>query len=162
MSPVPGGVPTWLRARGWRVGALALAVLVCAVSVRRVLGAPRPLASATYNGDYPVSALVDGDDHREWLLPDGTGGWVDLYLSPHRDVSSLHLVNAKNAPYNDRGVRTMRVEVYFDDDLRQTHALTFDGGTAQDVVVGVPADRIRLVVEAWTGLGGGLAEVEVR
>ena len=151
------------RERWFLVGAVSLAGLITALIGVRILRAPRAVASATFNWNFPASSAVDGDGRREWLLPDMTSGWLDLYLSPDRDVSRLHVVNSKNAPFNDRATRTLRVEVYFGDELRQTHFAAFEAPHAQelDVEIGTRADRIRLVVETWSGLGGGLAEVEV-
>lgn len=133
------------------------------VSVVRVLKAPKAVASASFHMDFPASAVVGGDPRREWLLPDKTAGWLDLYLSPRREVGRLHILNSENAPYFDRATSKLRVEVYFDDELRQTHRVTFEGPHTREVEIeiGAPADRIRLVVETWSGLGGGLGEVEV-
>jgi hypothetical protein len=162
MTPAPTATFSG-RERGWAIGALALTVLLTIVATVRVLRAPKAIASAIFHGDFPAAAAIEGDLRREWLLPDKTAGWLDLYFSPDREVGRLHIVNAQNAPHNDRGTVTLRVEVYFDDELRKTQTVAFEGPTAKevDVEIGAKADRIRLVVESWSGLGGGLAEVEV-
>jgi hypothetical protein len=147
------------------LGALAVvAFAVAAVAlVVRIQRAPKVIASAIYAAGFPASAAIDGDPDSEWLLPDGSLGWIDVHIRPQRLVRRIRLVNALNAPFYDRGTGKFTIEAFRDGAKVAVIEGSFDPndppGTQgmRDVEIGRPVDRIRILVGSYLRSGGGLA-----
>ncbi len=125
-------------------------------------------ASSEFSGDFPAADVFDGNLETEWLLAERSSGVVSIELSPPRDISGIRLTNANNAPYFDRGARRCVVEL-FD---AQDHVLTsarheFATQEQTRVPVDIPITargvrKVRVRILSFHGLGGGLAEIELR
>lgn len=148
----------------------ALAFGLIAFLVLALFMVPRPrilVEPSAFHGPAYVAANVrDGDPETAWLLPDGLTGHLDLRLSPARDVRSITLLNAHNAPFNDRGTKGWAVELW-----RGAQKVAVREGewaftpTPLPTVLDLAADdvdRIRFVVKSHHHLGAGLAEITFR
>lgn len=155
-------------ARFARVGGLAAAVVVALVATLLWVFRP-PSATAEASGHFandrsfgPDKAL-DGDPATSWLLSDGTRGWIEVRLHPDRDVTSVRLKNARNAPHHDRATEDYRVELWGGGEKLAEQAGTLEMSREPEwVEVDVAADgvdRIRVVVESWHERSGGLSEL---
>lgn len=157
-----------LFARGARIAALVLAVLVLAFVARLALHEPDPepvVASATW-ADAPAfgpATVLDGRPDTYWLLPDRTGGWLDVSVSPARRVERVTVVNSHNPPHGDRATRQYRLEIHTESGLARTIEGTFPYTTTPEPVtheVGVDGvERIRFVAVSHHRSGAGLAEL---
>ncbi len=173
------GVAVLLRVRDGRRRALALAAgAACAVACYARAARPGPrlpperpkLALAAGASDYaergqndwyrPENA-VDGRLETEWLAPPGTKGWLDVRPEKPLSVRHVVLVNATNPPHGDFGSRQVRVESFREGQLVESRELTFTQQNAGVSLSGVVVDRVRVSVETWQGVGGGLAEVQL-
>lgn len=125
-------------------------------------------ASSYYGNDpeYGPEQVLDGTASTEWLLPDGATGWLEIRAKSPRKIREVRILNGHNKGFNDRAVKTYRVEVF----SRERLSLTVDGSfafTATPSWVVHPidvsgADRVRITVLSTHLRGGGLAEVQVR
>lgn len=130
---------------------------------------PQPAAaSAVFNDDpaFTPDRAIDGDPTTEWLLPDASGGWLDVQVSPARAIHSVRLTNGHNRDYNDRAVRAYRVEAYDGDRLVAQASGQFPSLLPHPPAVavqlaGAHVDRVRVVVVSWFNLGAALADVRV-
>jgi hypothetical protein len=122
-------------------------------------------ASASYNlTQYPPKNAIDGDYSTNWLLTDGTAGWIEVAFRK-RNVNAIRLYNVRglvrygaadtNIEFylNGRVVRSMPVN------LRPT--VNSLEPFRVPLVGSIQADKIRFNIQAFHDLGGGLAEIEV-
>ena len=175
LAPLVSDAPTLRRARLERqivaglVTTLVLASIVFAIRMRFRTWAT---ASASIAPKHDAANVIDFSPEGEWLLPDGTGGWVDVHYSPARTITKVRLLNAHASIYNDRGTRDFTLELYrgdrllkaLDGTLTETPAEpkpTASTWTTWDVGRVTGVDRVRVVVKTWYQKGGGIAEVEV-
>lgn len=146
------------------LGAAAVAVLLFMV---RLWGRPRVMASSDYSPEYAVTYAVDGSYSTEWLLPNGSPGWLQIAFRSPRRVRSVRLTNAHNGQHLDRGAQQVRVTAFSDQGPVGSAEGRFDGVTSNrsQLDFSLGADRVtylRVEVLSYFGLGGGFAEVEVR
>ena len=122
-------------------------------------------ASEQFGSDdqYQASNILDGRPDTEWLLPDHTTGWVELRVSPARHIERVSILNAHNAPMNDRATLEYTLEIYAHGDLVQSTEASFAFSANPEAVIHDVAEdnveRIRVVVRSSHNYGGGLAEV---
>jgi hypothetical protein len=153
------------RIRGGAVaGAAILLALVLGV---RMWGRPRVRASDRFGPEYPASYAVDGIESTEWLLPDRAEGWLDVTFRSARRVRRVVLVNSHNRNHLDRAAERVRVTAYSDQGQVGAAEGTFPAPKAERSALELPLDArnvtsLRIEVLSYFGLGGGLAEVEVR
>lgn len=124
---------------------------------------------------WPAANAVDGDEMSYWHLPPGEGGWIELSLTPPRDVSALRILNAHDNHVRDPNRADRR---RFDHAANAIRVHAFSGAErVAEVDVELPrisdwsrveipieaddVDRIRVEVRSFHGAGGGLAEIEV-
>lgn len=145
--------------------ALVAAFLVAALrSQVRV----RAEASAVYDAHYEPARVLDGNKDSEWLLPDQTGGWLDLYVIPPRKVTKVQLLNAHNDPFHDRGSHEITIELYSKEQLVKSIDYAFAGFEARPEWVSIDVgpvekvQRVRIVVKSWFLAGGGIAEARLQ
>lgn len=162
-------LPAVVRKRRRRVlaAALVLAVLLAIFVSERLWGRVRARASASYSPESPASYAIDGIDSTEWLLPDGTLGWLDLYLPRATHVRSVVVLNGHNRFYLDRGTQRVRVTAY-----KNNEELASAEGAFKGIKDGHPAlklplhadgvTRVRVEVLSFFGSGSAVAEVEVQ
>jgi hypothetical protein len=159
------------RTRTNRIVVASLATIAFVVLAWLVLHTPktvRPEASSSYGDKFPPANAVDGRNETEWLLPDRTPGWLDLWLGPPRKVKALKVLNAHNGPYDDRATKEWHVEVYAKGgkSVKQIDgAFPEFSNDPQAVIIPVDADdveRVRFEVRGFHRTGGGLAEIEVQ
>jgi len=115
---------------------------------------------------YSPDKAVDGDPKTEWLAPDFQEAWLDVRLEPAVPMKAVALLNARNPPFDDRGAQQFRVEAYLGPRRVAIAEDSFGPKSDQQTWRYVPiqadsADRIRVIVQTWSGLGGGIAEVRV-
>ncbi|MCA9607414.1 MAG: hypothetical protein KC619_17530 [Myxococcales bacterium] len=176
--------PAWLeKARRVRAGtALAIAALVGAFLVYELRFDPSPFtvsASGYRTADvveaWPPENAADHDEMSYWQLPEGQTGWLDLALTPPRDVTALRIMNGHDVHADDQNrydrrrfdyaARQITIHAYSGDrevatvehELRRIRAL--DRETIPLEARNV--DRIRIEITSFWGVGAGLAEVEV-
>ena len=156
------------RSQVFRLTTLGLATLGLATGAYFALRTPTGVfatASEQFGSDatYQAANVVDGRPDTEWLLPDHTTGWVELAVSPPRHVERVSILNAHNAPMNDRATLGYALEIYAHGELVQTTEGTFAFSPSPEAVIqDVGEDnveRIRVVVRSSHNYGGGLAEV---
>jgi hypothetical protein len=155
----------WIRARraGLVVGALMAGALVYWQQSREVKLTPR--ASSFFGTAYVPANATDGYVASNWLLPDGTAGWLDVTFD-RRKVTTIELVNVQGMSHY--GTLETSIELYsgarrvraFDLSLRAS--LGTPNPTRAALLAREPIDRIRINVRTYHDLGGGLAEVRVR
>ncbi len=123
-------------------------------------------ASEQFGGSdahYQPSNILDGRPDTEWLLPDHTTGWVELRISPPRRIERVSILNAHNAPMNDRATLGYTLEIYAHGERTQATEGDFTFSPNPEAVlhdVGQDdVERIRVVVRSSHNYGGGLAEV---
>lgn len=155
------------RAGRFTYAAIAAAIILAAVwyFALRTPSTAEATASAAYASEFSPNKVVDGDVESEWLLPDRTAGYVEIALSPPRDLSEVRLRNAHNRHYNDRAARSYKVELFAGEER-----LTEIEGDWPRLIPRPPwtdheveasgVTRIRVTVDTWHGLGGGLAEIQ--
>ena len=168
------------RARA--LATLAVVALFSAFLAYQVRFDPRPFvvdASAYRTADvveaWPPENAADRDEMSYWHLPDGQIGWIDLHLTPPRDVTAIRLMNAHDLHADDQNRYDRR---RFDRASRQIHVHAYSGGReVASVERELPrlraldretipleahaVDRIRIDINSFWGVGGGLAEIEV-
>ncbi len=152
----------WLRAAIVSVLLVAFLVLFVKGQFRTKVS-----ASAFYAPKYEAENVTDGQPNSEWLLPNTTGGWLDVQLSPRRTVHAVRLLNAHNIGHEDRATHEYRIEVYSHGSLVKSVDAEFPefSSTPQWVTVDLGenrgVERVRIVVKSWFLNGGGLSEVRV-
>ena len=127
---------------------------------------PKVVASVAYNETYPPEQAVDGLEATEWLLPDGTNGWIDLIFKKPRSVKSVTLVNCHNGGFVDRSSGKVRVTAFSGDKIVATADGEFDKVSGERAALDLPLvgrdiTRVRAEALSVLGRGGGFAEVEV-
>ncbi len=152
------------RRRRILIGALLALVTLVIVIGFRLWGRPRVVASAVYSPERRASYVVDGTD-TEWLLPDRTPGWVDLYLPRARRIDGVRVVNGHNRYFLDRAARRIRVTAYSEHQQLASAEAEFralkDGRDELKVRLKAKGvTRIRLDVLSFFGSGGAIAEIE--
>jgi hypothetical protein len=160
--------PRARKLRRWRRSSLSLALLVLLLLIGyRLWGRPRAEASAIHSEPHAAKNAIDGLEATEWLLPDGTSGWVDVLLPTTRTVHGVRLLNAHNVFYADRGARDVRVTAF----TERGPAASVDGAFAAfsetRSALDLPLEardvtRIRVEVLSYFKSGGGLAEIEIK
>jgi hypothetical protein len=146
---------------------LAIVVLASIVFVIRMQFRTWATASAMYGPKYDPMAVLDHSPEGEWLLPNGTPGWIDVHYAPSRTVTRVHILNSHNIPYWDRATKDFTLELYAGNKLLKSVDGTFPNfdpePTPQTIDVGrtTGVDRLRVVVKTWHLQGGGLAEISV-
>lgn len=153
---------TWQR-RLTIIGSILL-VVVTALLARKVMRAPKAIASAYFGATYLPDMAIDGDVETDWLLPDHSVGFLELHLRPARPVKRIWLVNGRNAPFNDRGTEKFTVELYREDERVFVQEGTFSqlgANELREVSIQQTGDRLRITVNSFLGAGGGLAEVKL-
>ena len=125
----------------------------------------RATCSAIYGTSYDAPNVLDLHPDSEWLLPDQTAGWLDLWLSPARTVSRVRMINAHNSIHNDRATKNFRIELWRKGVMVHWVDASFPeftptpGWTTFDLGGAYKADRIRFVVLSWHLSGGGFGEI---
>ncbi len=130
------------------------------------LGRPYAHASGVYSEAHLASDALDGLEASEWLLPDNTPGWIDVFTKP-RTLHGVRLLNAHNNSYLDRATKKVRITAYAEAGpvgsvegafakLTQDHSLLDLPLEAKQVV------RVRIEVLSYFATGGGFAEIELR
>ncbi|HEY0465606.1 MAG TPA: hypothetical protein VGC79_15435 [Polyangiaceae bacterium] len=114
---------------------------------------------------YPEQA-VDGNWATEWLAPDDSEGWFELRFFSHTQVTSISIINARNAPFNDRGTQALQIQLYRGSELAQQVEVTLAAATAAEAAQTIPIHgtgitRVRLIARSHYGRGAGFAEVHV-
>jgi hypothetical protein len=141
-------------------------VLVASMVFGLKCGRPEVVASLTYDGPFPAEQAVDGLEATEWLLPDGTPGWIDVNFKKPRSVSRVTLVNCHNGPFVDRSSGKVRVIAFSNNKVVATAEGAFDKISGEHAALDLPLagkdiTRVRAEVLSHLGRGGGFAEVEV-
>lgn len=142
-----------------------LVLLACAVFVSRAFENVVSV-SASYAPERGAEQAVDGDPASDWLLPDRTGGFLELALPRRRAVHGATVLNGHNLHYMDRAIQLARVEVFDDDRLVDSAELRFDKLEATPrqrtvQLAGKQATRVRLQVIEYFVNGAALAEFRV-
>lgn len=163
------------RELGWariaRISTASILGLMVIAALYFVLRTPTSItaeASDTFANSptFQPQHIVDDNTSTEWLLPDRGTGWIEARLSPTRHVSSVTLLNSRNAPHFDRGTNEYRLEFYAGGRVVRT----IDGAFAtyerdpQPVSHEVGLDgveRVRFVVRSFHNVGAGLAEMTI-
>ena len=146
------------------ISAIALFTFVAVRSRVRL----RAEASALHDPKFEAARVLDGNKDSEWLLPDQTAGWLDVYVIPPRTVTRVQIVNAHMEPFRDRASRDVTIELYSNEQLVKSVDYTFAQYEARpdwvtiDVGVNEKVQRVRVVVKSWFFTGGGVAELRLR
>jgi hypothetical protein len=165
LSRGPSGIRALRRRRLAGLIAAGLALLAGVVALVGLRWGLRAEASAVLGQDHAADHAVDGDPRTEWALPNGETGWLDVRIWPSRRASRIRLLNSRNAPHDDRGTKDFRVDLFYEG--RQVEVLkgafqTFPENRWLSLPVhDLRIDRLRLHVDSYHGVGGGIAEVEV-
>lgn len=147
------------------LGIVTAGLLVGAFFLLRTPAGVFASASEQFGSDdhYQASNVLDGRPDTEWLLPDHATGWVELRISPPRRIARVSILNAHNAPMNDRATLGYTVEVYAHGEMVQTTDGNFTFSPNPEAVIhDVNEDnveRIRVAVRSSYNYGGGLAEI---
>ena len=149
-----------------RLALVLVPSVLIAVMVFWLRARPKVVASASFADIYPPRQAVDRLEATEWLLPDGTNGWIDLVFKAPRRVRSVTLVNCHNGVYGDRGSGKVRVTAFENDKVVATAEGAFPNISTERSALDLPLDgknvtRVRAEVLSVLGLGGGFAEVEL-
>jgi hypothetical protein len=113
---------------------------------------------------YSVDQAVDGDADTHWLLPDHRAGWVRVAFSS-RTLRALRLYNVRRMPAYGAKLCTIEVERGGAVVHSARVDLTLTVGKREPFLFTLPsptvADAVRVHVQTWHSLGGGLAEIEL-
>jgi hypothetical protein len=154
-------VNRWIRVAG--VGFVVAAFVLTLLSLRGVVDVR---SSADFDEiTHDAHKIIDGNPSTEWLLPTNMGGWIELTFRP-RTIKAVKLLNAHNPPYSDRATQDFRIEGYRSNQIVHTSKHKFPKLEATPGWLTIPipkvrVDTVRVVVESFHKLGGGLAEVTV-
>lgn len=146
--------------------ALGLGLVVALVFVLRLWGRPYAHASASFSNAYRPAHALDGLEATEWLLPETSRGWIDIFPPKPRTLHGVRLLNAHNAYNLDRATRKVRVTAYSEtgpvgsvegeyEKLTQDTSILDLRLEAEHVV------RVRIEVLGFFARGGGFAEIEL-
>lgn len=147
------------------------ALFVIGVAAVALWAMNRPRVTAVASGEFaptfPAAHAIDGKPDTEWLLPERTVGTLTLHFQPPRDVASVELLNAKNAPHFDRAAKDYVVELSSHGRVVATAqgsfaALDRHPSPVTARVAAEDVDTLQVRVTSHHGRGGGLAEVTVR
>jgi len=124
------------------------------------------VASASYSAEFPPGRAVDGNPALEWLAPEGGDGWLELRFARPINVKAVRVVNAHNAPFNDRATKDLEIDLFIGDKLVKRARTNFDRIEATSSprtipIVATGITRVRFVARSHHGSGAGLGEVEV-
>jgi hypothetical protein len=153
-----------------RLATLGLLALVGALAIQRAFAVDESFtiaASGSYDAiKFGPDKAADRDPKTEWLLPSRATGWVEVKFS-RRDLRHVHLRNAHNPPFADRGTRSFRLELYREGHLVHSskHAFSrFDAEpeTLELVIKGDDVDGLRILIDDHHKNGGGLSELSWR
>jgi hypothetical protein len=154
------------EALGLRYFALGLAVFGAGTMVRDAWFTHRlrARASMAFNTNFAAPLAVDRRSDTSWLLPDRRTGWLHVSF-PLRRVRMLRLLNVQRS--TERGAAECRVQLYVGERVVQTIPVDLRAMVANPqpfrlpLAPPEPIDGVRIHVDDYVGLGGGLAEVEV-
>jgi hypothetical protein len=152
-----------------RLAALALALglsVALAKDYRLTVHRPRYVVrtSGRWNSEYSSFFAADGDRRTNWLLPDGTFGWVELGFAP-REIRTVKLYNVWQMYWY--AAHAVAVEPTLGGRSLGVHELDISRtiGRGEPWVFTLPtpvrADAVRVHVRSYDGYGGGLGEVEI-
>lgn len=149
------------------VGAVALVVAAALAWKYRPSDGVHAFASATWGdaADHQPDTVIDGVTSTFWLLPDRSPGWIELRFDRSRHVNQVRIHNTHNEPWNDRGARGYRIELYSGNDLVRGIDAEFGWDTNDWVTHEAAADdvdRVRIVVNSFYHSGAGISEIEVQ
>jgi hypothetical protein len=155
-----------VEALGLRYVTLALSVLGASVVVREALYTHRlrARASSFFSTNFAPQLAVDRKPNTQWLLPDGQLGWLHVTFPPRR-ARILRLLNTQ--ALSNYGTAACRVELYAGQRVVQTLSVNMRAMVANPQPLRLPLsppeaiDGVRIHIEEYVGIGGGLAEVEV-
>jgi hypothetical protein len=156
------------RRRLYGGAALAALVIVAVLIATSLVGRPSVTASSSFPYEpHPASYALDGMAATEWLLPDGTPGWLQIDFSSPRRIRSVRLLNAHNRYFMDRASERVRVTAFSGQWPVATVEGRFDRINIERSQLDLPLDaekvsRLRVEILSFFRIGGGLAEVEVR
>lgn len=173
--------PAARRTRRVRTAVALWCVLVAAVVVAlyRPHGLSARASAALARSEYFGGArAIDGDRKTAWLLPDRETGTLSIELVPPREVHSVRLVQPEPT-FRVRETSGARVRLYRGERAIAEKRVSFltVGAPGQRPVRRAPTNaqaerevalhgrgvtRVEVLVESWRGVGGGLAEVELR
>ncbi|HEY0466733.1 MAG TPA: hypothetical protein VGC79_21145 [Polyangiaceae bacterium] len=147
--------------------ALGLVAIVALVFQYRLWGRVHATASAVYGDEHLTKHALDGLEGTEWLLPDGTTGWIDLIPPKPRTLHRVYMLNAHNEYWLDRGSHKVRVTAYSEAGPVGTVEGAFPKFTQDRSILELPLEaenvvRVRIEVLSFFKRGGGFAEVELR
>ena len=154
-----------------RITALVAAVALAIGAVFLMVRTPREEV-ATASGyfasapEYAPDKAIDGEEGTEWLLADGQTGWLEVRLSPPRDIQQIRVRNGHNRHFRDRAVRAYAVELF--DSNGESVGTTegeFErfaerGEWAEHPLPASDVSRIRFQVKSFHRTGAALAELE--
>jgi hypothetical protein len=147
------------------IGLALAAVLATAMIVDR--RSVSVLASGSSSMDVAPDRAIDGDEKTDWSLPDHQTGWIEVAPIKPRSVTQIRILQAKNLPGADRGVKDFHLEIYADGKLATSLQGAFpSAGTRPqwrtfDVSV-ARVERVRVIVDSWFGPSGALSEIVLR
>ena len=122
-------------------------------------------ASGRYSSHFAAENAIDGNDATEWLAPDRTAAWIELRFKDPIDVAAVRVVNARNAPYNDRATKSLELTLFAGDKAASHVTVTLGlEPAARDrsfQIAATRVTRIRFFARTYYGKGAGFAEVEV-
>ena len=143
--------------------AVAAAILLLRTPHEAVATASGYFASA---GEYAPDKAIDEDENTEWLLADGQTGWLEVRLSPPRNISKLRVRNGHNRHFRDRAVKEYEIEL-FDSDGQSAGSASGEfadfapnGEWADVALAGRGVTRIRFKVKSFHRIGAALSELE--
>ena len=149
---------------GAALAAVALGAVLVAVNLWR---APSVTASGSFPYEpHPPSYALDGMAASEWLLPDGTPGWLEIAFRSPRRVHSVRLLNSHNRYFMDRASERVRVIAFSGQWPVATAEGRFDRINIERSALDLPLEaekvtRLRVEILSFFRTGGGLAEIEV-
>lgn len=122
-------------------------------------------ASATWGPAYQPSNVRDHDPRTNWLLPDGTVGWIKTTFA-RRAVRRIELTNVQRLPSYGTKRCTLELErrgtVVFTREIDLTSTVGSSAPFIVDLPSPIEADALRVHVRSFHGLGGGLSEIDVQ
>lgn len=123
-------------------------------------------ASSYYSDDHAARFATDGVPATEWLLPDGTLGYLELTFHSKRVIHGVTITNGHNLNYMDRAIRKARFYVYDGDKVLEQHDIELPGIQPEHKARKIDLDshratRVRLEVLEFDGTGAALAEIAV-
>jgi hypothetical protein len=99
-----------------------------------------------------------------WLLPNWSRGSVTVTFSKSEPVSSVMILNTRNATYRDRATKGIEASLLKDGTVVVTQKLEvkpYPYWTTVQFSAPVEADQLRIDVLSYLGRGGGLNEIKI-